>query len=97
MFGHDGATYLAAALGSGDFTTSAKISFTGPPMGMRMLFTDAKGKAPSWDPRADTPFAMQAIVNNDVCDASFYLGGQGPRDMETDSVSGTPDESIVVN
>lgn len=61
-------------------------------MGMRMLFTDAPGNGGSWDPRADTPFAMQAIVNNKVCDFSFYLGGQGPRDMETDSVSGTPDE-----
>lgn len=97
MFGHNGATYRAAALGSGQFTTSGRIDFSGPPIGMNMLFTDAPGNGGSWDPRPDTPFAIQTIIDSEVCDFSFYLGGQGPRDMNTESVSGAPDIQVVVN
>ena len=97
MFGHDGATYRVAALGSNAYDISSKIEFIGPPIGMRMLFKDAPGNGGTWDPRSDTVFAMQVIVDGCACDFSFYLGDQGPRDMNTDSVSGTPDSQIVIN
>jgi len=90
MVGNGATDYRVKALGTGAFETSPMVALTGPPIGFKILFSDTAG-------RADTPFAMQTIVNECACDLSFYLGGQGPGDMNTESVSGTPDSQIVPN
>ena len=63
---------------------SPVIELAGPPIGFKVLFGQSFG-------RANTPQAMQTMINECACDFSSYLLGQDLRDMNTESVSGTTD------
>ena len=91
MVGDGGTEYIVKALGTGAFETSPEdVMLKGPPIGFKVLFSDTLT-------RKITPFAMATIFNSCACNFSFYLGGQGLRNMSTASVSGTPDSQIVPN
>jgi hypothetical protein len=90
MVGDGKTEYRVKALGTGAFETSQIVVLKGPPIGFKVLFSDSLT-------RKTTPFAMDTIFNSCACNFSFYLGGQGLRNMSTASVSGTPDFQIVQN
>ena len=85
MIGNGGSEYQARALGTGAFDSSPVLSLDGPLIGFNILFSD------SLSGRAQTPFAAKTIVNTCACDFSYFVGGEGPRDMNTDAISGAPD------
>ena len=84
MYGDGGKEFRIRAIGNGALQQSQVVPLAGPPIGFKVLFGESVG-------RTFMPLAMQTIITTCACDFSYYLGDQGPRDMNTDSVSGTPD------
>ena len=90
MIGHENTEFVIKANPAGGFDSSPIIVLQGPPTGFKILMGESSG-------RGNTPQAMQTTVNECACDFSFFIGGAGPREMNTDSVSGTPDTQLIPN